>query len=47
MEENGGGSANGDNFPLPEITSAALYVGNLPYNARWQQLKDHFKEIGN
>lgn len=31
----------------PENQACQVYVGNLPYSVKWQELKDHMKTIGN
>jgi len=36
------GEDDGDDEPV-QVTSTALYVGNLPYNYGWQELKDLFR----
>jgi len=30
----------------PEDSSRSVYVGNLSFKSKWQELKDHFKQIG-
>jgi len=39
----------GGMMPLrpPGAPGARLFVSNLSYNTTWQQLKDHFKTLGN
>lgn len=27
------------------LTTKKLYIGNLPYEAQWQDLKDHCKQV--
>ncbi len=30
----------------PEDEGRLLYVGNIPWRASWQDIKDHFREVG-
>lgn len=30
----------------PEDDGRLLYVGNIPWRSSWQDIKDHFKEVG-
>lgn len=32
--------------PRLDDSSCQVYVGNLPYSLRWQELKDHMKQVG-
>ena len=44
----GGGQGGGGNDPSnTAISTAKLYVGNLSWDAAWQDLKDHFRTCGN
>ena len=46
------GGVIGDKLPagltggLPEITGPKVYVGNLPYDVTWKDLKEHMKTAG-
>ncbi|KAJ3381850.1 AMME chromosomal region protein 1-like [Lobulomyces angularis] len=42
-EPNFEGDSEGDS----NLSSRALYVGNLPFSTAWQDLKDLFREVGN
>jgi RNA recognition motif-containing protein len=46
METENSNGAEAENIAPAEITSTNLYVGNIPYSARWQGLKDLFKQAG-
>jgi len=35
------------NFLAAAVRSTRVYVGNLPWNVSWQNLKDHFRSAGN
>jgi len=45
----GGGSGKAHQRPSvdPSKVTNRVYVGNLAYETRWQDLKDHFREAGN
>ncbi|KAI9004164.1 hypothetical protein BC832DRAFT_558799 [Gaertneriomyces semiglobifer] len=38
---------NGNTNANPTVNVRALYVGNIPYSAGWQDLKDLFRQAGN
>ena len=44
----GGGSGGGRGGPRGNIgNNLSVYVGNLPYETTWQELKDHMRAAGN
>ncbi|KAF9788638.1 hypothetical protein BJ322DRAFT_1050218 [Thelephora terrestris] len=39
-------TSNQGRLPIPKDTRTQLFVGNLPYRVRWQDLKDLFRKAG-
>merc|ERR1719321_2521744 len=42
----GGKGMMGNNNKVKGDPKTMVYVGNLPYKVRWQELKDHMKQAG-
>lgn len=41
-----GASSSGRNSPAPAFADRQLFVGNIPFNCQWQDLKDLFRAAG-